>query len=232
MKLNMGAIELDASIQCRAAIDTAVVNDYAERMAAGDNFPPIVVFGSKTKCWIGDGWHRVFAVKELGIATIEGILRNGGRPDALRHALGANIVHGHRRSNADKRRCVEIALREFPKLSGRAIAKMCGVSAQFANAMQPEVSSVDTSTRIGLDGKQRPAHPTRLILPLSGNETARAKEDTPDRPSGYAGPLGPPRNGLQFARMAIFDLEQITDDDEERDAAFALIEEWINARKA
>jgi hypothetical protein len=43
--------------------------------------------------------------------------------------------------------------------------------------------------------------------------------------------LSPPSNGMQFARMAILDLEKITDDDSERDEALALVEEWIKQHK-
>lgn len=86
--------------------------------------------------------------------------RPGGRADALKFALGANAVHGHRRTNADKRRCVEIALREFPKLSSRAVAKVCGVSPGFVDHLrEPQLPTVGSSpaTRTGLDGKERPA---------------------------------------------------------------------------
>lgn len=37
--VELSSIEWDLSIQCRASIDVGVVNDYAERMAAGDTFP-------------------------------------------------------------------------------------------------------------------------------------------------------------------------------------------------
>ena len=39
--------------------------------------------------------------------------------------------------------------------------------------------------------------------------------------------LGPPSRGMQLARMAIMDLEQITDDDLERDPAFTSVKQWI-----
>jgi hypothetical protein len=64
LRLSLTSIELDTSIQCRAAIDTGVVNDYAEAMTSGDKFPPVVLFGTKEKCWIGDGWHRVMAARQ------------------------------------------------------------------------------------------------------------------------------------------------------------------------
>lgn len=49
-------------------------------------------------------------------------------------------------ANADKRRCIEIALAEFPKLSSSAIAEMCGVSDQFVlnNRKVHEVPTVGT----------------------------------------------------------------------------------------
>jgi hypothetical protein len=39
--------------------------------------------------------------------------------------------------------------------------------------------------------------------------------------------LGPPSFGMQFARMAIMDLERIQDNDLERDQAFAFVKQWI-----
>jgi hypothetical protein len=225
-RVKLDAIEIDTSIQCRAAIDTAVVNDYAERMGEGDEFPAIRLFGTKAKAWIGDGWHRVFAARQQGAKDIAAIVTVGGRVEALKHALGANAQHGNRRTNADKRRAVEIALREFPKLSSRAIAELCGVSPQTVVTVRPgEVSKLDTS-RTGQDGKQYPAtrEPAAEPAPVSPVDY--------ERPSGVASEMGPPTNGMQFARMAVMDLEQIRPDDAERLAAFAFVKEWIDVREA
>jgi len=41
------------------------------------------------------------------------------------------LLHDLRRTNADKRKAVEVALRGFPKLSSREIAGLCGVSDPF-----------------------------------------------------------------------------------------------------
>ena len=127
MRLKLSCIEMDTSIQCRASIDTATVSEYAERMTEGDAFPPVVVYGTAQKCWIADGWHRIMAANQIGLLDIEATVIPGGRIDALKAALSANSAHGIRRTNQDKRRAVEIALREFGKLSSRQIAEMCGV---------------------------------------------------------------------------------------------------------
>ena len=229
MKLSLDAVQLDTSIQCRAAIDTAVVNEYAERMEAGDTFPPIEVFGAKSKCWIGDGWHRVMAALQRGAASIDAHLGPGGRADALKYALGANALHGHRRTNADKRRCVEIALREFPKLSSRAVAKMCGVGKDMVEGARPQVAENATSERTGQDGKQYPAH--RDLGDLLGGPPMEPPTILAGIAYGATGSrpkLGPPSNGMQFARMALMDLEQIRDDDVERDAAFSCVQRWLS----
>ncbi len=53
---------------------------------------------------------------------------------------------------------MEIALKEFPKLSSREIAKVCAVSVDTVCRARPEVSDSDTSSkRTGADGKSYPA---------------------------------------------------------------------------
>jgi hypothetical protein len=44
--------------------------------------------------------------------------------------------------------------------------------------------------------------------------------------------LGAPSNGMQFARIAIMKLEEIRDDDLERDQAFTHVRRWLDARQA
>lgn len=226
--MRLDAIELDTSIQCRATIDTGVVNDYAERMGEGDEFPPVELYGTRSKAWIGDGWHRVMAARQRGDEHIAATIHAGGRAEALRHALGANALHGQRRSNADKRRAVEIALREFPKLSSRAIAKLCGVSPALVDTARPnELPESGSSKRTSLDGKERPARreATDLAPRVDPSSEPAVIPEPTERPK-----LGPPANGMQFARMAIMDLEQIREDDVEREQALAFVKGWIDAR--
>ena len=157
MRLKLSCIEMDTSIQCRASIDTATVSEYAERMTEGDAFPPVIVYGTSGRCWIADGWHRIMAANQIGLLDIEATVTPGGRIDALKAALAANAAHGIRRTNQDKRRAVEIALREFGKLSSRQIAELCGVSTDMVIDHRPQLSESDSSKRMGADGKERPA---------------------------------------------------------------------------
>jgi len=60
-----------------------------------------------------------------------------------------------RRTNADKRRAVEIALREFPKLSSRQLAELFDVGDDMVNAQRRQLSESDSSAgaRMGADGR-------------------------------------------------------------------------------
>ena len=238
MNVQLSNIERDTTIQCRTKICVETVNAYAEDMTDGAKFPPVVLFGTKDKCWIGDGWHRVMAAEEIDAKDIQADLRPGGRMEALKYALSSNSVHGQRRTNADKRRCVEIAVKEFGTLSSRAIAELCGVSADFVCRMRPAEVSSDDNCRTGSDGKQYPAtratrKPTTpeeedamYVEQERKNKKQEAKDQ--DQESTHPKKRSRPSNGMQFARMAVLDLEQITSDDMERVEAFEFVKEWIN----
>jgi hypothetical protein len=171
VRVALWAIDMDPSIQCRASINMSMVNEYAQSMEEGDVFPPIDLYGTQEKCWVGDGWHRIEAAKSRDEDSINAILHEGGRAEALKHALGANARHGLHRSHVDKRRCVEIALREFSTLSSRAIADMCGVGPDLVLAMRP-LSENDNATTTTKDGRQ---------YPVRQKARAKAKETVAER---------------------------------------------------
>lgn len=74
-----------------------------------------------------------------------------------------------RRSNADKRRAVEIALREFSNMSDRAIAELCGVHHDMVRSSRPKLdvaeSATSPATRTDTLGRKQPA--TKPKKPLS-----------------------------------------------------------------
>jgi hypothetical protein len=60
-----------------------------------------------------------------------------------------------------------------------------------------------------------------------GKVTAKHVEETVDWVVPKNKKLGPPSNGMQFARMAILDLGKIMEDDLEREEAFNTVKQWI-----
>lgn len=220
-------IDRDETIQCRAAVSLETVQSYADDMTEGAKFPPVDLYGTKDKAWIGDGWHRIEAADSLEWKTIPAVLHPGGRVDALKHAVSANALHGQRRTNADKRKCVQVALREFKDLSDRAIAKLCGVSQPFVGDMRPkERDNVYHLKRIGADGKQYPA-----------TRAPKAEDEADEKPrvqSADEEMMKQPKSeergavGMYFAEAAINQLKAIDKDDREREQAFEAVGRWMN----
>jgi ParB-like chromosome segregation protein Spo0J len=156
--LPLSEIKVDASIQCRASINRTVVSEYAQRIKAGDIFPPLDLFDiDGEKCPV-DGFHRIEAAKEAGRESISVRIHQGTRKDAVRYAIAANRAHGLRFSNKDKHKAVELALQELPDKSDGAIAEMVGVSQPFVSKLSRELKTVLGSAggpKVGRDGRKR-----------------------------------------------------------------------------
>ena len=118
-----------SDLQPREALDASTVSDYAQRMSAGDIFPPVLVFFDGTALWLADGYHRLAAARSCGKTSIVAEVKQGSRDDASWAACAANLTHGLRRSNKDKQRSVLRALghEKGRSLSDRQIARHCGV---------------------------------------------------------------------------------------------------------
>ncbi len=57
--LALESIRIDGNTQSRVELDQAVVAEYAEAMAEGAQFPPLIVFFDGVHRWLGDGFHRL-----------------------------------------------------------------------------------------------------------------------------------------------------------------------------
>ena len=166
-KLKLSEIVTDAGTQVRAGLNEATVADYAESLADGAKFPPVIVFHDGSRYIAADGFHRIHAASRSGATLIECDIRKGSKSDALKFALGCNAHHGLRRTNADKRHAVGMALREFPMLSDRALAEICIVSDRFVGDLRRESganrSHLPPPPRIGKDGKSYPLPPPPMV---------------------------------------------------------------------
>ena len=136
-------IRIDGGTQSRAELNQDVVAEYAEAYKAGAQMPPVVVFFDGTFYWLGDGFHRYFGAKAAGMETIYEERIPGTQEDAFVYCLGANHKHGLRRTNADKRHSVEMALGHaaWESLSDNEVAKRCGVSQNFVSEIHRSLKS-------------------------------------------------------------------------------------------
>lgn len=181
-KLPLSAIHIDAGTQSRMTIDDAVVAEYADALKSGTNLPPLTVFHDGIVYFLADGFHRYFAHKRNGTVIIDAECEEGTEADARWFASGANALHGLRRTNADKRKAVEMALAERPQMANRAVAEHCHVSdmlvADVRATLKRQVQELapeppPAERRVGRDGKsytpkttkQPPAEPSASVPP-------------------------------------------------------------------
>ena len=189
--LSVADIFLHAGTQVRGTIDPEIVEDYAERLQAGDRFPPITVFEDDEKSlFLADGFHRLAAHKLSKRSEIDACVKPGTREDALWFALGANRTHGQRLSRGDKRRAVELALTTWPDKSQRQIATQIGCSQQYVGSIRQERKDLPERT-IGSDGK---SYPAQRNAPASA-DGGDANDDGGQEPEAATGNPDPPTRG-------------------------------------
>lgn len=189
-QIRITEIVTDAGTQIRASINDATVAEYADAMRDGSEFPSVTLFHDGNRYILADGFHRVMATARIGGEFIKSDVRNGTKADALKFALAANCSHGLRRTNSDKRRSVELAVSEWPRLSDRSIAKLCAVSRELVGDVRRQLSENDSSgapqTRVGSDGRERRL-PRRRQESSSGYSPADDAATSP-APSSVAEP--------------------------------------------
>lgn len=155
--LPIAKLRRDGGTQIRP-ISQDVINDYAEAMKAGVVFPAVVAFYDGTEYWLGDGFHRTLAGQQAGIKRIDVEVRLGTQREAVLFACGANEDHGHRRTNADKRKAVETLLadEEWSQRTNLWIAESCKVSASTVERMRKERGEIPQRESLRRDGKKEP----------------------------------------------------------------------------
>lgn len=153
--LPVSEIRTDGGTQPRARLNLEVVDEYAEAMLEGADFPPVTVFYDGESHYLADGYHRYEATKKIGSSTIAIDLRQGTRREAVLYSVGANASHGLRRTPEDKRRAVETLLRdpEWNEMSENAIAKICKVDNKTVKRTRVNLGIPKSNTRTGLNGR-------------------------------------------------------------------------------
>jgi hypothetical protein len=152
--IGLDSIRIDGGTQSRESIDPDLVNEYRQALEDGAKLPPLIVFHDGSDYWLADGFHRYFAAKRKGSTQLQCEVHNGEQRDAILFAVGSNAMHGQRRTNADKRHCVEMVLadEEWAKKSDRWIAEKCGVGPDLVADVRGSPIG-NRQVREGRDGK-------------------------------------------------------------------------------
>ncbi|MCL4251811.1 MAG: ParB N-terminal domain-containing protein [Anaerolineae bacterium] len=152
-EISISQIETDSATQFRVAIDQTTVDEYAQLMREGVELPPVRVISDGIRNWLIDGWHRLYAHKQLEQQTISAVMTIGTHREAVLAALSANNDHGLPTSNSDKRKKVLFALRdpELSQMSQREIAKLCGVTQAMVSKVKNEIAPAKGDNGYQLD---------------------------------------------------------------------------------
>lgn len=156
-------IRAERNTQSRVGLNTETIDDYAEKMERGVDFPPITVFYDGRDYWLADGWHRLKASCKAQRLVMDPFIRvdvrKGNQREALLFSIGANAGHGLPRTRQDKRRAVTLLLNdsEWSKWSDNFLAQKANVSQAFVSKVRrempdpvPQTSTVRRTARGGV----------------------------------------------------------------------------------
>lgn len=196
-KLNLNAIRIDGGTQPRERIDMATVTEYAEAIKAGAELPPVIVFHDGADHWLADGFHRWHAHKQAEKASIAADERAGSLLDALLYAVGANGTHGLPRSNADKRKAVEMVLTQdaWATWPETKIAEVCRVSRTLVRSVMAErhlVEKQDSVREVTRGGKTYKQDTTKIGKSQKTSHLVEKQDSPPPAPAPERGQTLPP----------------------------------------
>ena len=90
--------------------DPNIVIEYAALMQTGAVFPPVTVWWDGRHYWLLDGFQRIAAAERAGLSHLAAEIRKGSLQDAQWDSYAANAVHGLRRTSAETKAVVQLAL--------------------------------------------------------------------------------------------------------------------------
>jgi hypothetical protein len=134
--MKLTEITLDLKLMMRVSLNQEIIDEYAQNMLDGDQFPPIIIFNDGDHNYLVEGFKRYYAKKKNGAEIIDADVRMGTYDDAFDYALTvANRLHGERYTQKDKRYQLQMAL-DMPRYankSDRELGRILKVSHTFVS---------------------------------------------------------------------------------------------------
>ena len=136
-QINLSQIRIDGGTQVRLQMDPNWISEIVENMRNDVEYPPLETVYEGGIHWLTDGFHRYYALKQLGVKAYNVNWTPGTLQDAIVRSLSANSKHGKPRTREDKINAVLRAheMDEFKEASNYEIAKVCAVSQSFVAAV-------------------------------------------------------------------------------------------------
>lgn len=192
-ELSLASLKINGGTQPREAISEETVSEYAEALREDAVFPPVVVVRDGASLWLVDGFHRYHAHRRCGRETIAADVRAGTLRDAVLHSLSANVEHGLRRTNADKRKAVLTMLTnklvatddDGNPWSNREVARRCCVGPDLVARLRASLSENDSEPS-ETARSYTTKHGTTAVMKT--RNIGRRKTGNPDRARGAIAP--------------------------------------------
>ncbi|MEM6852837.1 MAG: ParB N-terminal domain-containing protein [Planctomycetota bacterium] len=162
--------------QARDQLNQDAVNDYAAAAKSGAVLPAVEVYFDGSAYYLVDGFHRYFAAEKNNAKSMRCEVVNGSLHDARLRACQVNAGHGLRRSNADKRRAVNMLLDELAEQekewTEKDIAAHCAVDATTVTRVRsergerelPPSMAKNNGGRLDSNRKNLPSEPETAIF--------------------------------------------------------------------
>jgi hypothetical protein len=180
LHLNLADIRLDGGTQTRAGLLEEIIEDYSNRLKDDPqwNFPPADVFDDGNEYWLADGFHRHQAYYRAGRETMPCEIHPGTQRDALIYALSANQSHGLKRSQADRRRAIQIALQdsEWQDWSDHQVARLCAVDPKTVAVVRETLTREFPSDAVKTASQDSQPEPPTPEQPAAEEQSAPPKK--------------------------------------------------------
>lgn len=156
--LSLSEIRIDGGTQPRTEINEQYIREnLIPALDGGATMPPLTVFYDGKYYWLADGFHRWHAFTTCDVLMPACEVHKGTKRDAILYSVGVNDKHGLRRTNEDKRECVETLLndKEWAKWTDVKIAEQCNVGHAMVSRVRVSIfpkekdRNVRTATRGG-----------------------------------------------------------------------------------
>jgi hypothetical protein len=203
----LASILQDERFQAReGGVNPAIVAEYAEACRT-TTFPPPRCVRIAGELFLVDGFHTIAALRDIGATEVTVAVSEGSEADAFLLAAAANATHGVRRTSADTKRAVALALRGLiakgeKKISNRRLALIVGVDEATVRRYLPEVERDDPElcgsaaqrtarSRAAVEREAGKAAPEAAMSPpaLDG---ARGEGEPPEMDGDEADDVAPP----------------------------------------
>ena len=133
--LSISDIIRDERFQGRVKLDKSTLRNYTQKILRGLKFDPVEITQVGKALILTDGWHRVRACELAGRETIDAVIKQGDKKQAIFNAIIANLKHGLKVKDADKKHLFRMYMDSGQYRNEEAVKSLREISEDFNQEM-------------------------------------------------------------------------------------------------